>query len=97
MRGILSRSIYIIHVLLLLMAHLRSRNNFQGNFQNLCWRSSSCLSVFALDRLILVMLLHHIVADRYAPLILPHPMNSLLVGHYLNYIPNFTGEEDIHA
>jgi hypothetical protein len=38
-----------------------------------------------------------IVVARYAPLVLPQPMNSLLVGDYLKYIPKFTGEEDITA
>jgi len=38
-----------------------------------------------------------IVAARYAPLVLPQPMNSLPVGDYLKYIPKFTGEEDITA
>jgi len=36
-----------------------------------------------------------IVDVRYAPLILPQPMNALLVGGYLNYMPKFIGEEDI--
>jgi hypothetical protein len=36
-----------------------------------------------------------IVATRYSPLVLPQPMNPLPVGDYLNYIPKFTGEEDI--
>jgi hypothetical protein len=36
-----------------------------------------------------------IVAERYAPLVLPHPMNALLAGDYLKYMPKFTGEEDI--
>jgi hypothetical protein len=36
-----------------------------------------------------------IVAARYAPLVLPHPMNALPVGDYLKYMPNFTGKEDI--
>jgi hypothetical protein len=36
-----------------------------------------------------------IVAARYAPLVLPQPMNSLPVGGYLNYMLKFTGEEDI--
>jgi hypothetical protein len=36
-----------------------------------------------------------IVASRYAPLILPQPMNSLPVGDYLKYMPKFTGEEHI--
>jgi hypothetical protein len=36
-----------------------------------------------------------IVATRYAPLVLPQPMNALLAGDYLKYIPKFTGEEDI--
>jgi hypothetical protein len=38
-----------------------------------------------------------IVAARYAPLVLPHPMNVLLVGDYLKYMPKFTGEEDINT
>jgi hypothetical protein len=36
-----------------------------------------------------------IVATRYAPLIIPQPMNPLLAGDYLKYIPKFTREEDI--
>jgi hypothetical protein len=36
-----------------------------------------------------------IVAARYAPLILPKPMNSLPTRDYLNYMPKFIGEEDI--
>jgi len=36
-----------------------------------------------------------IVAVRYAPIILPHPMNSLLARDYLTYMPKFTGEEDV--
>jgi hypothetical protein len=36
-----------------------------------------------------------IVASRYAPLILPQPMNSLPIGDYLKYMLKFTGEEDI--
>ena len=38
-----------------------------------------------------------IVAARYAPLVIPQPMNSLPVGDYLNYMPKFTGEEYITA
>jgi hypothetical protein len=38
-----------------------------------------------------------IVVARYAPLILPQPMNSLPVGDYLKYMPKFTREEDITA
>jgi hypothetical protein len=38
-----------------------------------------------------------IVAARYAPLILPIPMNALPVGYYLKYMPKFTGEEDTTA
>jgi hypothetical protein len=41
--------------------------------------------------------MHSIGAARYAPLILPQPMNSLPVGDYLMYMPKFTGEEDITA
>jgi hypothetical protein len=36
-----------------------------------------------------------IVASRYTPLVLPQPMNPLLVGDYLKYMPKFTGEEGI--
>jgi hypothetical protein len=36
-----------------------------------------------------------IVASRYAPLVLPQPMNALPIGDYLNYMPKFTREEDI--
>jgi hypothetical protein len=36
-----------------------------------------------------------IVAVRYAPLVLPQPMNALPAGDYLKYMPKFTGEEDI--
>jgi ribonuclease HI len=38
-----------------------------------------------------------IVAARYAPLILPNPMNPLPAGDYLKYMPKFTGEGDITA
>jgi hypothetical protein len=38
-----------------------------------------------------------IVASRYAPLILPQPMNALPAGDYLKYMPKFTEEEDIIA
>jgi hypothetical protein len=36
-----------------------------------------------------------IVTARYAPLILPHPMNPLPAGDYLKYMPKFMGEGDI--
>jgi hypothetical protein len=36
-----------------------------------------------------------IVVARYAPLVLPHPMNPLPAGDYLKYMPKFTGEGDI--
>jgi hypothetical protein len=38
-----------------------------------------------------------IVTARYAPLVLPHPMNPLPAGDYLKYMPKFTGEGDITA
>jgi hypothetical protein len=38
-----------------------------------------------------------IVAARYAPLILPHPVNPLPARDYLKYMPKFTGEGDITA
>ena len=41
--------------------------------------------------------MNSIVVARYAPLILPQPMNYLLVGDYLKYMPKFTGEEDTTA
>jgi hypothetical protein len=36
-----------------------------------------------------------IVAARYAPLVLPHPMNPLPARDYLKYMPKFTREGDI--
>ena len=36
-----------------------------------------------------------IVFARYAPLVLPQPMNALPAGDYIKYMPKFTGEEDI--
>jgi hypothetical protein len=36
-----------------------------------------------------------IVHARYAPLVLPQPVNSLPPRDYLKYMPKFTGEEDI--
>jgi hypothetical protein len=36
-----------------------------------------------------------IVTTRYAPLVLPHPMNPLPAGDYLKYMPKFTGEGEI--
>jgi hypothetical protein len=36
-----------------------------------------------------------IVAARYAPLILPHPMNPLPARDYLKYMPKFTREGDV--
>jgi hypothetical protein len=38
-----------------------------------------------------------IVASRYAPLVLPHPMIPLPVGDYFKYMPKFTGEGDVTA
>jgi len=38
-----------------------------------------------------------IVISRYAPLVLPQPMNALPGGDYLKYIPKFMGEENIIA
>ena len=38
-----------------------------------------------------------IVIARYAPLVLPHPMNPLPAGDYLKYMPKFTGEGDLTA
>jgi hypothetical protein len=36
-----------------------------------------------------------IIATRYDPLLLPHPLNSLLVDGYLKQLPKFTGGGDI--
>jgi hypothetical protein len=36
-----------------------------------------------------------IVATRYAPLVLPQPLNSLPPKDYFKYIPKFMGEEDV--
>jgi hypothetical protein len=38
-----------------------------------------------------------ILAARYAPLVLPQPMNSLPTTYYLKYMPQFIGEGDITA
>jgi hypothetical protein len=38
-----------------------------------------------------------IVAARYAPLILPQPLNPLPAGDYLKYMPKFSGEGDMTA
>jgi hypothetical protein len=38
-----------------------------------------------------------IVAARYAPLVLPQPVNALPPRDYLKYMPKFTREEDITA
>jgi hypothetical protein len=38
-----------------------------------------------------------IVATRYAPLVLPQPVNALPPGGYLKYMRKFTEEEDITA
>ena len=36
-----------------------------------------------------------IVVARYAPLVLPQPMNALPAGDYLKYIPKFSGEGEV--
>lgn len=41
--------------------------------------------------------MERIVAARYAPLVLPHPLSALPVGDYQKYMPKYTGEEDISA
>jgi hypothetical protein len=38
-----------------------------------------------------------ILVARYAPLVVPQPMNSLPIRYYLKYMPKFTREEDIIA
>jgi hypothetical protein len=38
-----------------------------------------------------------IIAARYAPLVLPEPLNSLPTNGYLKKLPKFTGEGDIIA
>ena len=36
-----------------------------------------------------------IVAARYAPLVLPQPMNALPAGDYLKYMPKISGEGEV--
>jgi hypothetical protein len=36
-----------------------------------------------------------ILAARYAPMVLPQPMNALPTIDYLKYMPRFTGEGDV--
>jgi hypothetical protein len=38
-----------------------------------------------------------ILAARYAPLVLPQPMNVLPAINYLKYMPHFIGEGDVTA
>ena len=38
-----------------------------------------------------------IVAARYAPFVLPQPMNALPGGDYLKYMPKFSGEGEVIA
>jgi hypothetical protein len=38
-----------------------------------------------------------IVVARYAPLILPQPLNPLPAGDYLKYMPKFSGEGEVTA
>jgi hypothetical protein len=38
-----------------------------------------------------------IIATRYAPLVLPQPLNALLIDGYLKQLPKFTGEGDVTA
>ena len=38
-----------------------------------------------------------IIAARYAPLVLPHPLNALLADGFLKQLPKFTGEGDVTA
>jgi hypothetical protein len=38
-----------------------------------------------------------IIAARYAPLVLPQPLNALPANVYLKNLPRFTGEGDITA
>jgi hypothetical protein len=42
-------------------------------------------------------IMNAIVAARYAPLVLPQPLNSLLAGGFLKQLPQFTGEGDTTA
>ena len=38
-----------------------------------------------------------IFAARYAPLVLPQPMNALPAGYYLKYMPKFSGAGEVTA
>jgi hypothetical protein len=41
--------------------------------------------------------MQQILAARYAPLILPNPVSTMLTGDYQKYMPKFTGESDVSA
>ena len=41
--------------------------------------------------------MQRILAARYAPLVLPNPLNAMPTGDYQKYMPKFTGEGDITA
>lgn len=41
--------------------------------------------------------IERIVAARYGPLVLPVPLNPMLVGEYKKYMPKFTGTEGVTA
>ena len=42
-------------------------------------------------------MMDRMVAARYAPLVLPHPLNALPRGDYQKYLPRFNGERETIA
>ena len=42
-------------------------------------------------------MMDQMVAARYAPLVLPHPLNALLGGDYQKYFPRFNGQGETKA
>ena len=42
-------------------------------------------------------MMDRMVASRYAPLVLPQPLNALPGGDYQNYFPRFNGQGEITA
>ena len=40
-------------------------------------------------------MMDRMVVARYAPLVLPHPLNALPGGDYQKYLPRFNGQDEI--
>jgi hypothetical protein len=41
--------------------------------------------------------MERIIAARYAPLVLPNPLNAMPTGDYQKYMPKFSGTEEVTA